>query len=145
MTRRKRAVDEIISNAIESGAFDNLKGKGEPLNLDNNPHADPEWRLAYDMLKQNNFAPEWIEARQEIESELSTALEKLSRTKAWREEALEGGEEPHVVDREWEKAKKIFREAVESINEKIDSYNLNIPSDRLYRKRVNVEREIEGN
>ncbi len=36
------AIDQIIQQAIQDGAFENLPGKGKPLNLDDNPHVDPE-------------------------------------------------------------------------------------------------------
>ena len=41
------SIEEIIRRAIQEGKFDDLPGKGEPLQLDDNPHEDPEWRAAH--------------------------------------------------------------------------------------------------
>jgi DnaJ family protein C protein 28 len=137
-----RSIDEIIKNAMEQGAFENLKGKGKPLSLEDNPHLDPEWQLAYHMLKQNGFAPEFIERRQEIEMELAQARTALMRTWAWSAGALSERKDAELADAEWAKAKKVFLESVEKINGKIKTYNLGIPTQTLYRKPVNAEAEM---
>ena len=67
MSFLQRGVEEIIQKAIREGAFDNLKGKGKPLNLNENPFVDKEWHLAYRLLEQQGFALPWMEKRNEIE------------------------------------------------------------------------------
>ena len=58
-----------IREAMEEGAFDHLEGKGEPLDLAENPFEDPSERMAHRLLKNNGFAPAWIEEAKEIELE----------------------------------------------------------------------------
>jgi hypothetical protein len=58
-----------IREAMEEGAFDNLEGKGKPLDLSENPFEDPSDRMANRLLKNNGFAPTWIEEAKEIEAE----------------------------------------------------------------------------
>lgn len=137
-----RGIDEIIRNAMEEGAFDNLRGKGQPLNLDENPNVDPEWQLAYHLMKQNGFAPEFIEQRQAIEMELAQARTALARSWAWRQQSLAADEDAAWVESEWAKAKKKLGETVNKLNARIKSYNLNIPLDKLYRKPINIEEEL---
>jgi len=79
MDKKARGIEEIIQKAMQEGAFDNLPGKGQPLDLDDNPHLDPEWQLAYHLLKENGYAPEFIEKRQIIELELAKARAALAR------------------------------------------------------------------
>jgi len=55
--------EEQIRRAIEEGKFDNLPGKGKPLNLEQNPFEDPEWRLANHVLITSGFSLPWIEKR----------------------------------------------------------------------------------
>jgi DnaJ family protein C protein 28 len=137
-----RGIDEIIRNAMEQGAFENLRGKGQPLNLDDNPNVDPEWQLAYHLLKQNGYAPEFIEQRQAIEMEVATARGALARSWAWREQAQAGDEDAAWVNGEWAKAKQRFAAVAEKLNEQIKSYNFSIPHDKLYRKPINMEEEL---
>ncbi|UCF26898.1 MAG: DUF1992 domain-containing protein, partial [Chloroflexota bacterium] len=67
------SIEEIIRRAIEEGEFDDLPGKGKPLQLDQNPHQDPEWRAAHNMLKSGGFSLPWIESLGEIEVQMQDA------------------------------------------------------------------------
>ena len=58
-----------IREAIEEGAFDHLEGTGKPLDLSENPFEDPSDRIANRLLKNNGFAPDWIEEAKEIAAE----------------------------------------------------------------------------
>lgn len=137
-----RSVDEIIENAMREGAFENLPGKGKPLELDENPYIDSEWQLAYHLLKQNGFAPEFIEQRQTIELELAAARETLARSWAWRNKALDEGKPADWVEAECARAKERFARSVAKINEQIRSYNLRIPTPKLYRASVDLHSEL---
>ena len=55
------AIEKQIREAMERGEFDNLKGKGKPLDLERNPFTPADWQLAYKIMQDNNVAPEWIE------------------------------------------------------------------------------------
>jgi hypothetical protein len=58
-----------IREAMEEGAFDHLDGAGKPLDLRENPFEDPSLRMAHRLLRNNGFAPAWIEEAKEIEAE----------------------------------------------------------------------------
>ena len=47
-------------------------GKGKPLRLEDDSLEDPEWRMAYHMLREGGFSLPWIELRQEIVTTLET-------------------------------------------------------------------------
>jgi DnaJ-like protein len=68
-----RNADDKIKEAIAKGEFDNLRGKGKPLDLD--PYfATPEHlRMGYSILKSADIIPEEIELLKEIE-DLKTSL-----------------------------------------------------------------------
>jgi hypothetical protein len=59
-----------IREAMEEGVFDHLDGAGKPLDLQQNPFEDPSLRVAHRLLKNNGFAPAWIEEGKEIEREI---------------------------------------------------------------------------
>jgi len=141
MDKKARGIEEIIQKAMQEGAFDNLPGKGQPLDLDDNPHLDPEWQLAYHLLKENGYAPEFIEKRQVIELELAEARAALARSWAWRAQALDEGKPFDWVEAEWTRAKETFEEQVGGINKKIRDYNLSIPRPAFYKRPVLVEEE----
>ena len=62
----EKFVEEKIKQAIEAGEFDNLKGAGKPLNLDEYFNAPADVRAGYSLLKSNNFVPEEVELLREI-------------------------------------------------------------------------------
>lgn len=142
MANLDRAIEKIIQNAIEDGAFENLRGKGKPLNLRENPLVAKEWRMAYSMLEQEGFALPWMEDRKEIEQELQQAQKMLRQTWDWRAAKLAQGETGPLVESEWRKAQARFSDVAAALNKRIERYNAQIPADIFYRLRINIEQEI---
>jgi len=62
-----RNVDEKIKEAIARGEFDNLPGKGKPLDLDAYFAAPEHLRMGYSILKNANIIPEEMELLRQIE------------------------------------------------------------------------------
>lgn len=61
-----KIVEERIQKAQEEGVFDNLPGKGKPLQLDDDSFIPEDLRLAYKILKNSNCLPIELELRKEI-------------------------------------------------------------------------------
>src|SRR5690349_2642903 len=146
-----RLIEEQLRKAREDGKFDNLRGHGQPLNLDENPLEDPRWQMASDMLKRNGFRPEWLEDDLSSRHELPDAQQALRRSAAWRKDelkALEGQgdaralEQRHWVEQEWTKAQERFRNRLVQLNKAIFNYNLKTPSTQLQRTKLDVEAEL---
>lgn len=135
-------IEEHIRRAMEEGKFDNLPGKGKPLKIDDDPLADPEWRLANHMLRNAGFTLPWIEARKEIEEKLLEARSALKRSWAWRENAMAQGKKPSDVESHWNQAVERFGKQIIEINKLIQTYNLETPYDRLQLPILNFEREL---
>jgi len=135
-----RAVDKIIRQAMEEGRFDNLPGKGRPLDL-GGEEEDETW-AANRILKNADLAPDWIEERREIMALIAQARRRLARSWAWRTEALARGEAYSLVADEWQRAVARFREAADEINRRIRTYNLKAPTPQVHLNVLDVAREI---
>lgn len=135
-------IDEIIRKAMEEGAFDNLRGAGKPLNLEDNPYIDPSWQLAYHLLKENGFALSFIETRQAIDTELAAARANLARAWEWRQANAVRQDDARWVETQWQNALAAFMETVEALNKRISDYNISIPLDRFHRQKVSVSDEV---
>jgi hypothetical protein len=61
----ERIAESKIREAIARGEFDNLEGKGKPIDQDAYFAAPDDVRLAYSMLRSNGFVPEEVELRRE--------------------------------------------------------------------------------
>jgi DnaJ family protein C protein 28 len=136
-----KSVDEQIRRAMQEGAFDNLPGKGKPLRLEDNPHADPEWRLAYQALQSSGYSLPWIETRKEIEAAVLAARQALRRSWEWRQ--AQAGQPAGWVEAEWQRACAVFGEQLTEINRRIQSFNLEAPSERFQMPLLKLERELE--
>ena len=62
-----RNADEKIKEAIARGEFDNLPGKGKPLDLDAYFATPEDLRMAYSLLKNADIVPEEMELLKQIE------------------------------------------------------------------------------
>jgi hypothetical protein len=91
-----------IREAMEEGAFDHLDGAGKPLCLDENPYEDPAQRMAHRILRNNGFAPAWIEESKEIDIEIQRV---------------------GALDRDTEE----YRRRVAALNQRIAVFNLSTP------------------
>jgi DnaJ family protein C protein 28 len=140
----ERGIEVIIRKAMEDGAFDNLRGKGKPLNLNENPLVEPEWRLAFSMLQNKGFLLPWMEKRNQIEEELTAARQTLARAWEWRQERGEKGQGSPFIEGEWGQAQERFHEKVAELNKRIEDYNLEVPATIFQRRKVDAEKEIEG-
>ena len=138
---RQRGIEEIIQAAIQKGEFKNLPGEGQPLKLDPNAFSQDEWQLAHHLLKENGFAPEFIEIRQSIEADLEAARADLRRACRWRKQAREKGESEDWVRSEFQRAQSQFRERITDLNHRIRDYNLIIPAQAFHRSPLNAPGE----
>ena len=63
----QKNIDERIKEAIERGEFDNLPGKGKPLDLDAYFATPEHLRMGYSILKSADIIPEEMELLRQIE------------------------------------------------------------------------------
>lgn len=129
-----------ILAAMERGEFDNLPGRGRPLQWRENPFVPPDWRLAFDLLARAGLAPDWIMRQAEIRADLLALRERYAQERRWMEERRATlstmPPEEQLQEREhlrqaqahsWQQ----IREIIERINRKIADFNLLVPIVRL--------------
>jgi len=139
MNRLESLTEKKLREAIENGEFDDLPGKGEPIDLKENPFEDPDLRVVHRLMRNAGFAPAWIEERKDIDAEFEAVRTKLSR--AW---ALfgKGGKAPSGP--EWQRIVREVREKVAELNKRVSMYNLKAPAAAFHRKRIDAEKLIEA-
>jgi hypothetical protein len=70
-----KCVENLIQEAIAKGEFDNLKGSGKPLNLDEYFSLPADIRAGFTLLKNAGVAPMEVSLLKEI-SQLKEKLER---------------------------------------------------------------------
>ena len=66
MSDEVRGIEELIKDALANGEFDNLPGKGQPLDLTSYFDAPDHLRMGYGMLKGAGFVPEEAQLLKDI-------------------------------------------------------------------------------
>jgi DnaJ family protein C protein 28 len=145
-------IEQQIREAQERGEFDDLPGKGKPLDLAANPYARDR-ELAFKVLKDAGYAPDWIELDKALRGKLERARAVLVRRLESREMRLReladrsdswSKAERHRVQENWERSVSAFALDVEAINREIAELNLMVPSPRFQRSSIDLDREIES-
>src|SRR5262249_29680635 len=137
MNRLETLVEKKIREAIEEGEFDDLEGKGHPIDLREDPFEDPELRTVHRLLRNAGFAPAFIEERKAIDAEVGQALKLLQR--GWELFGRVRGDN----DAEWQRTKRDFIERINELNDRIRHYNLKAPSVAFHRVVVDAQKLIE--
>lgn len=83
-----RVAEERIREAQREGAFDNLPGKGKPLELEDQSLIPEELRMSYHILKNAHVLPPEAELRKDIQTlqDLLKYVEDESERKAMAKE-----------------------------------------------------------
>ena len=137
-------IEEQIRRAMEQGKFDDLRGKGKPIQWDENPFVEPDWQMTFRVLREAGFALPWMETRKEIEAQLEAARASLKRAREWQQTVSKAGQPPGFLEDEWGRAVGAFREQVRAINKLIFDYNLEVPLPRFQCPPVDVDAEIRA-
>lgn len=113
-------VEQRIWHSMEEGQFENLPGKGKPLKLDMNPHADPAEDTLYRILSKNGCAPEWVELNKEIRINISEW--RVALKKSWINKCSD--------NLKWLESSEALKTQLRDINNKVFRYNLIVPFGR---------------
>jgi hypothetical protein len=111
-------IDQLLSKARSQGHFDNLEGKGRPLDREDDALVPEDARAAFRMLKNAGFAPAWIEARRSLEGE-------RAELGAWLRRANERW--PRLGGGERETLRAEYRGKLQALNSAILTHNLTCP------------------
>jgi len=82
----ENSVENKIKQAMAEGKFDNLQGKGKPLDLSKYRQVPEHLRTAYHLLKNAGFVPEEVRLKKEME--IIKEKIKLCDSKARKEKLL---------------------------------------------------------
>lgn len=137
-------VGVMLKKAMERGEFDNLEGTGKPLNLGDNPFLPDEMHMAYKILKDNGYAPYWIELGKQIDAIRAKLNKEVDDFKKYTHMVFSEKRSSGAI-RRYEQVKNSFyiqsRKYLEEISKKILDYNLHCPLS-LGRANLNIDGEM---
>lgn len=146
LIRQHDLVGAMIKKAMEQGDFDNLEGAGKPLALDENPFEPSDLHMVHKILKDNGYAPYWIEINKEIDALRAELDKELAYFKKYTQ-IFFSEKRSHPAIRHYEQKKGNFysqcRVHLEEISKKILDYNLHCPVSKLGRSNIDIELEMD--
>ena len=138
-------IDDIINEARDEGKFDNLHGEGEPLELEENPYANDK-RMAYKLLKDNDYTLPWIDERKRILSDIDLFRSKIRRF--WKQFSIEWPTittpaNQAIARKRWQGHLSEWDADIEALNRRIRLLNLQLPVRNLELVQMTLRRELE--
>lgn len=124
--QRQGFVDEQIDEAIKRGEFDNLSGKGKPLNL----HGDlSDKKLMRAKIRNDaGFSAPWEDVAREIEVATERVLSSARRAHEFREAGRRSKKaDQSRIEADFEAARIAVEKEIAAVNSLILKYNLLIP------------------
>ncbi len=140
---RQSLIEELIQEGQENGLFDNLPGKGKPLNLNKNHYA-ADMALANELLKENDLPPAWILQRNELLAKIAKLRTEIERKWVWhQQEFAVATTNKGQLSIRWDNICLGWIETIAELNKGIDTFNLKRPFDNLEIFKLNLEDELK--
>ncbi|XP_048348337.1 dnaJ homolog subfamily C member 28 [Sphaerodactylus townsendi] len=134
----ERLVEDLIQESMAKGDFDNLSGKGKPLQkFSDCPHIDPMTHNLNRILIDNGYQPEWILMQKEIRE----TIEKLRNDLIVSRNKLGDPLTPQNM-KLWNEGCECFTENIRTLNKRINDFNLIVPILSRQMVHFNASKEI---
>ena len=122
-----RLVEDLITESMANGEFDNLDGAGKPLpnRVDYNPYTDFTTHKINQIMVETGFAPEWVQLQKDIRE----AKEKLRDERKKTRQKLGPAplsEKKHDIWMAY--CERLRNDEVRTINKMIEKFNLIVPN-----------------
>lgn len=139
-------VSQRIEEAMRDGQFDNLRGKGKPLDPAHDPHIPPDMQMANSLLKNNELVPAWISDRNAVLAAVEAMRGKIRHAALDYSSAM--GNAATAADREqvetrWQAHLSTLREEVRALNRRIEVQNFKQPVSFLEIYKVRLDDEVK--
>jgi hypothetical protein len=154
LIKLERIAERRIREAIEAGEFDNLRGHGKPLSdNDNNPYVPEEMRVAFKVLQNSGYAPDWMLLAQEIEADLTRLRVRADiHFRLLHDRLADLSADTNAIRRlkpEVQRLKTLHKraaiqheQAIQEVNRKINTFNQTVPIASLLKVPLSVEEEM---
>lgn len=138
-------VGQRVEEAMRNGAFDNLRGHGKPLNLQRDPFIPEEQQMAYQIMKDNDLVPAWIDDRNEVLREIEQLRAEVRTTVEHVRAQWEASPRPETrmrLEQFWQNTIEHWTGQFRKLNSRITTVNLKQPLDFLEIIKPSLEHEL---
>ncbi len=125
-----------IDEAIRSGEWDDLPGKGKPLHLEDDSDVPEHLRLANKVLRDANVTPPWIDERREIDEHRLQVLALRERVFTKAHDIRSRNEEISPLLQQWQDAMLKF-------NKQVSAFEIKAPRGAQRPQMFRVREELQ--
>lgn len=138
-------IEDLIEDGRQRGLFDDLPGKGKPLDL-GRPGDERGQSLANQLLADNDLRPPWLAMRVAADEKIAAFRQRVEREwrrydQAWRQAQSDSVRGALALG--WDDLCKEWAAEIVSLNRLIADYNLRRPSNGLEMYKLKLEHELE--
>ena len=129
----------------ERGVFDNLKGKGKPLDLSSNLY-EGDNSLANDLMKEHKILPLWLARRNTVNLAIDELRGQIGRHWQRHEQAHRLATDKNrrmALRLNWSALCREWQDEILEINKLIDDFNLRRPSDGMEIFKLRLDDELK--
>ncbi|MBL8118675.1 MAG: DUF1992 domain-containing protein [Anaerolineae bacterium] len=136
-------IDRAIRKAMEEGSFNDLPGTGKPLDLPDDPNTPSDMKLAYKILRDNDYAPEWIVMGRDLGLKVDQWQARLRAAYLTFTHSAANPAARAQAAVDWRSAQDRLAQTAEKLNKEIMGYNLRLPPGVMHRAPLNLTHELE--
>ena len=137
-------IEDLIQEGQERGVFDNLKGKGKPLDLKSNLYEGDD-KLANELMKEHDVVPLWLARRNRVGLTVDELRQDIGRRWQRHEQAFRLAQDKGrrmALGLSWRTQCRAWEEQIGEINKLIDDYNLRRPGVGMELLKLRLEDEL---
>ena len=138
-------IEDLIQEGQQRGIFDNLKGKGKPLELKSDLYG-AENRLANDLMREHDVVPQWLARRNVASVAVEELRDKIGRHWARHRQAYTLTQDDmrrKALSLSWDAHCREWEEEIMQINKQIDEYNLRRPGQSMELLKLRLGDELQ--
>jgi hypothetical protein len=138
-------MEDLIEDGRRRGLFDDLAGRGKPLDLDKNIYEGSN-TLANQLMKDNDILPAWIANRMDLSGKIEHLRLDIARTwDRYRAGFAQAQGESHrpALALGWHQACLNWQASIDKLNKEIESYNLKRPRGQIELFKLRLADELK--
>jgi hypothetical protein len=138
-------VEDLIQEGQDRGVFDNLKGKGKPLDLKRNLY-EGDRKLANELMKEHDIVPLWLARRNSVVLLVEEFRGMIGRVWGRHEQAYRLAQDDgrrKALALSWSAQCRAWEGEIKAINKEIEDYNLRRPGQGMEMLKLRLDDELK--
>jgi DnaJ family protein C protein 28 len=138
-------IEDLIQEGQERGVFDNLRGKGKPLDLQSGLY-DHDRKLANELMKEHDVLPFWLARRNAVNVVIEEFRGSIGRHWGRHEQAYRLTQDDmrrKALSLSWRAQCRAWQDEIMAINKQIDDYNLRRPGQGMEMFKLRLDDELK--